>query len=535
MRPAPSIDGAFPFSGEKDLGDDKRMKSRLLKGMCFALFLFFSAGPAAAGALVYVPLDDRPYSLDRVIEVAQALKVEVLLPPAAFFRGQAGIPDFEGLFQWLAVNAKKEAFVIAADALLFGGLVSSRIHEIGEGEVSRRFEALEDFCSSLPKPQVALFGTLLRMPRESQGILDAEFNAKWAPQLFRLARLQTAASRGELSEEDLAAAERLLKTIPAPVLRSWAERRNRSLRAANRLLALRGSGGVDFVGIGLDDNVSPQLLEPEFRSMASVIGETPRDRSAIVPGVDQMGLLLFARMFLKGKPPQKVSLLFPPNAGREIRPNYSGFTPEESFQIQADVLGVKRVESPEEANLVLAVNLPGRDGTLEAASPVNTPVPDEHDRAFAAEIGRLLDAGKRVAVADVAFDNGADRSLMDALEKNGLLDRLAAYSGGNTADNSIGVALATGVLSGWIPEADRKKLLFARYLDDWGYQAVVRPKVVRKGPFAGQAASGTLEEQIRERLLSFSQEHLAGFGIVDFDVSYPWGRLFEIRITVKNS
>ncbi len=512
----------------------KRMKRRLLKVMCVALSLFFSAGPAAEGALVYVPLDDRPYSLDRVIEAAEALKVELLLPPAGFFRGQAGIPDFEELFQWLAANAKKEAFVIAADALLFGGLVSSRIHEIGEEEVSGRFEALEDFCSSFPKPRVALFGTLLRMPRESQGILDAEFNAKWAPQLFRLARLQTAASRGELSGEDLAAAERLLKTIPAPILRSWAERRNRSLRAANRLLALRGSGGVDFVGIGLDDNVSPQLLEPEFRSMASVIGETPRDRSAIVPGVDQMGLLLFARMFLKEKPPQKVFLLFSPHAGREIRPNYSGFTPEESFQIQADVLGVKRVESPEESDMVLAVNLPGGERTLEASSPGNTPVPDEHDRAFAAEIGKLLDSGKRVAVADVAFDNGADRSLMEVLEQTGLLDRLAAYSGGNTADNSIGIALATGILSAWMPEADRKRLLFSRYLDDWGYQAVVRPKVVQKGPFAGQAAAGSLEEEIRERLLSFSQDHLSGFGIVDFEVSYPWGRLFEIRITTKN-
>lgn len=511
-----------------------RFKKPLLKLLMLFVLLPFAAGPAAAGSLVYVPIDDRPYSLDRVIEAARALKVELLLPPAGFFRGQAGVPDFEELYEWLASNSMKDTFVIAADALLFGGLVSSRIHDLDEVEVARRFEALKNFCDSLQEPKVALFGTLLRMPRESQGVLDADYNAKWAPQLFRLARLQTAASRGDLSGEELAAAERLLKTIPVPVLRSWAERRNRSLRAAKRLLALHGSGGVDFVGIGLDDNVSPQLLEPEFRSMASVIGDAPRNQASIVPGVDQMGLLLFARMVLHEKPLQKVFLHFPSPLPLEMRPNYSGFTPEDSFEIQADVLGVKRVETPWEADLILAVNLPQGERTLEASSPKNLPTPDESDEAFAAEIGRMLDAGKRVAVADIAFDNGADRGLMEALRKEGLLNRLAAYSGGNTSDNSIGVALATGVLSAWMTEEDRKWLLFARYLDDWGYQAVVRPAVVPKGPFSGQAIAGRLEGEIRERLFSFSRGPLADFGIADFEVSYPWSRLFEIRITPKN-
>ncbi len=508
-----------------------RFKKPLLRLLTMVLLLPFVARPAFAGPIVYVPLDDRPYSLDRVIEAARALKVELLLPPAGFFRGQAGVSDYEDLFRWLASNSSQGAFVIAADALLFGGLVSSRIHDLDEEEVGRRFEALKKFCDSHQKPKIALFGTLLRMPRESQGVLDADYNAKWAPQLFRLARLQTAASRGELSGEELAAAERLLKTIPVPVLREWAERRNRSLRAANRLLALHGTAGVDFVGIGLDDNVCPQLLEPEFRSMASVIGEASRDRAAVVPGVDQMGLLLFARMVLHDKPRQKVCLLLPRSFGEKLQLNYSGFTPEESFEIQADVLGVERVATPKEADLILAVNLPQGERTLEASSPANNATPDESDEAFAGEIGRILDAGKRVAVADIAFDNGADRGLMEALRKEGLLTRLAAYSGGNTSDNSIGVALATGVLSAWMTEEDRKWLLFTRYLDDWGYQAVVRPAVVPKGPFAGQAVAGRLEGEIREKLQAFSQGPLADFGFADFEVSYPWSRLFEIRIT----
>ncbi len=506
---------------------------RSLTILLLLVFMAPCASPAGAQAIGYVPLDDRPYSLDRVVEAAEALGVKLLLPPDSFFRGQDGVSDFEGLYEWLASCPKEGAVIVAADAFLFGGLVSSRTNDLDEGEITRRFEALKGLVSLSPGQRFALFGTLLRLPRVSQGVLDADYNAKWAPQLFRLAGLQSAASRGILSADELAVAERLLKTIPPPVLREWANRRNRSLRFANRLLALHSSRGIGFVGIGLDDNVSPILLEQEFRSMAGTIGEIPRGQAAVVPGVDQMGLLLFGRAILEGKPQQRVASLFSLPSVKGGHPNYSGFSPKESLEIQAEVLGVRLVESRDEADMVLVGNLP-RDGrSWEASSPMNRPVPDEADRALCRTIEEILDSGKRVAVADIAFDNGADRGFMAALRERKLLDRLAAYSSGNTSDNAIGIALASGVMSKWMSDGQRKWILFARLLDEWGYQAEVRPAVVSKGPFGGQASSTALEADIRERLHAFSSIALSDFGPVEYEVSYPWGRLFEIRITRK--
>ena len=508
-----------------------KQNERILLALCLVGFLAWRAVAASAQSIVYVPLDDRPYSLDRVVEAANALRVRLLLPPETFFRGQEGIPDFEGLYEWLASHRKDGPSIVAADAFLFGGLVSSRTHELDQQEISRRFEGLRTLSSALSKPPFVIFGTLLRLPRQSQGILDAEFNAKWAPQLFRLARLQSAASRGLLSDEDLASAERLLKTIPVTVLKEWANRRNQSLRAANRLLALHSSRGIDFVGIGLDDNVSPLWLEQEFSSMASTIGNAPRCRAAVVPGVDQMGLLLFGRLFLEEKSPQKVYPFLPAPSGTDPRPNYSGFSPRESLEIQADVLGVQLVSGPEEADLVLVVNPPADGRTREASSPVNRRVAEPRDIALAREIEEFILSGKPVALADIAFDNGADNGLMEALRERKLLGRLASYSGGNTSDNAIGLALAGGVLSRWMPESQKKWILFSRLLDEWGYQANVRPAISSKGPFGGQASPGQLETRIHEQLLAFSQSVLEDFGAVDFKVSYPWGRLFEIRIT----
>ena len=495
----------------------------------------FGQADAASRTVLYLPLDDRPYSLDRVLEVAESLDARLLLPPYSFFRGRDGIPDFEGLYGWLAAHRQEGPAVIAADAFLFGGLVSSRTHDLGEEETIRRLEALRDLASSLPGKPFSLFGTLLRLPRQSEGILDAGYNAKWAPHLFQLARLESAASRGVLEGDDLAASERLLKAVPPEVLREWANRRNRSLRAALRLLRLYSHEGIGFVGIGLDDNVSPTWLEQEFQSMERIIADVPTARAAVVPGVDQLGLLLFGKILLEDKETQKVHPFFPVRPGSAANPTYSGFTPRQSLEIQSKVLGVRLAENPWEADLVLVVNTPAQGWTREASSSSNRPLPDAEDEALAEKIGSFLEAGKPVALADVAFDNGADNGLMEALRRRGLLGCLAAYSGGNTSDNAIGLALVTGTLARWMPASRRKRILFTRLLDEWGYQANVRAAVIPRGAFGGQVSPARLEKEIYEKLAAFSGSALAEFGTVDFEVSYPWGRLFEIRITGREN
>ena len=75
----------------------------------------FGQADAASRIVLYLPLDDRPYSLDRVLEVAEALDARLLLPPYSFFRGRDGIPDFGGLYDWLAAHRQEGPAVIAAD------------------------------------------------------------------------------------------------------------------------------------------------------------------------------------------------------------------------------------------------------------------------------------------------------------------------------------------------------------------------------------------------------------------------------------
>jgi hypothetical protein len=61
-----------------------------------------------------------------------------------------------------------------------------------------------------------------------------------------------------------------------------------------------------------------------------------------------------------------------------------------------------------------------------------------------------------------------------------MLTRLAAYNGWNTADNTIGFAIAQGMLERDTKKADQLQLMRERVLDDWFYQAVARRTITDK-------------------------------------------------------
>ena len=124
----------------------------------------------------------------------------------------------------------------------------------------------------------------------------------------------------------------------------------------------------------------------------------------------------------------------------------------------------------------MAVNTPFDGVTIEASNPKNTGTITEHTEKFVADVKRYLKQGKAVAVADIAYGNGADNALVRKLFEEEVAEKLAAYGGWNTAGNTLGFALGQGLLSKSMDTADLQSLLEIRYLDDWAYQANVRNK-----------------------------------------------------------
>ena len=134
-----------------------------------------------------------------------------------------------------------------------------------------------------------------------------------------------------------------------------------------------------------------------------------------------------------------------------------------------------------------------------------------------------------MAVVDVYFANGSDNTLMNLMNKNHLLDRLAAYNGWNTASNTIGYSIAQAILAPSMTQEDHRMMLDEQYLDNWGYQANVRKNIYRlqdsirtdKVRYSASVPERLQTEMVAE-LQSFAKEKL-GMDPRTVSADFPWG------------
>jgi hypothetical protein len=174
---------------------------------------------------------------------------------------------------------------------------------------------------------------------------------------------------------------------------------------------------------------------------------------------------------------------------------------------------------------------------------------DEADGPARRAAERLLAAAEGassvLAVADVRYANGADRAFVTAILERTTVGR-GTYAGWNTASNALGSAIAQAVAAhhgrrqptAGTPAAVRR-MVAARLLDDWGYQAVVRPRLAtlvreRGGDASALGAEAPiLEAAARRAFEEFVLPPLAaslGTGVVVRRITFPWDRLFESAI-----
>ena len=142
------------------------------------------SAPADEPVIAYVPLDDRPDNVERVVYLADSLGYELLLPEADDYRTaldsqplnengtQSG--DRADLFEW--VLAQEEAgcdrYILSLDQLLSGGLVNSRAMAaeepvtLSDGRTLGELELLEELIAVLAADEnnrVWLLDTVMRL------------------------------------------------------------------------------------------------------------------------------------------------------------------------------------------------------------------------------------------------------------------------------------------------------------------------------------------------------------------------------------
>jgi hypothetical protein len=276
----------------------------------------------------------------------------------------------------------------------------------------------------------------------------------------------------------------------------------------------------------------------------------------VYPGADEVGSVLFTRVFNRYKNyTPKVFVRYSSTLGGTVVPLYEDRPLNESIKYQIISIGGIMVTSASESDLLLAVHSPGKH-MIESAEQYYKDISFTtytNINEFIRYILYYSDTYKKpYAIADVAFSNGSDNEFMVFARQSGVFDRVCAYAGWNTSQNSIGVSLAHGVLCSYynsFKDNEEKLLLSTEFMmrniiSDWflmsnvihmfsamqnDYPEVDYYHVGENGEFVRNTMKDMIVNLINKEFKGVYKGRRIEFDIL----TLPWNRIFEIDFNLK--
>ncbi len=535
--------------------------------------------------IVCLPLDDRPVNYDYPRILAQMAGMSIDLPPREWLGNPWRPSQHNELIRWLEQTAATaDSAVLAIDTLAYGGLIPSRTSSESAAQVLSRLEMLKQLKAIHPSLQILVSSVILRISRANSAEEEKTYWATYGSRMFRLSYLEHKSALEEANSAECVERDELRAQIPTDVYDDYLQGRNRNHAINRAMLDWLANGIFDYLLFPQDDTADYGWNIAEARTLQGLIRARGLSEQAITyPGADEIGSLLLARAVCQQA-----------NYSPRIWPRYSSIQGPFSITAYEDrpihellkahlaPLNGIVAESPEESDLLLFINAPAEDQgaadlqwLVEEQQHTSVPHSMNDDEMFRRtrremttphrspeELVRAmrvaLDTKKPVALADVAFVNGADLSLGRILMKEDLAARLAAFGGWNTAGNTLGTVLAHGVirtlmLQGNVTsdqQATHLTFLFLRYLDDYVYQTLVRTQTAYESlPNLGltptferlpddmvSPVEAILQNRLAPHISSLRDLFLQHGPARDIQVTHlhlPWQRLFEIGFDVK--
>ncbi|OGN93242.1 MAG: hypothetical protein A2Z71_00905 [Chloroflexi bacterium RBG_13_50_21] len=542
-----------------------------------------------------LPMDDRPVNYDYPTYLARLAGYDLHLPLREWLGNPWRDSQPMRLVDWLDKEADSaDVLIIALDTLAYGGLIPSRISREPLDSVLERLTVLRKIKAKRSQLPILASSVILRISRANSSEEEKDYWAKYGSAMFRLSYLEHKIILGEASSHEQKERSKLSNHIPGDVYDDYRAGRQRNHQVNLRMIDWLAEGIFDFLLLPQDDTAEYGWNIAEAHTLQTTLrSKNITDRAITYPGADEIGCLLLASAVCQQaefKP--RVYPRYSSIHSASIVTSYEDRSIHELVKAHLTPMRGTIAASPEQADLVLFLNAPayaqgeaslqwliwkGMD-TLRADLPaslhaylaeveteptyritrreMDTPErsPEELVRALLVE----LKSKHPVALADVAFVNGADLTLGNLLMQHIEATHLVAYGAWNTAGNTLGCVLAHAVLrllaqrNGIDPDPVRAhyEFLFLRFLDDYYYQARQRsqcmledlPAMNLQPSMERLPASkfAAVEKRVRERMKLAGNEVESLFidaGVVKAvkveNIHLPWQRLFEVGFEVK--
>ena len=495
--------------------------------------------PAAEGQVIaYVPLDDRPDNVGRVVYLAESLGYVLEMPEADDYRTRLkGQPlnsngtqygDRADLFEWVLAQEENgcDRYVLFMDQLLSGGLVNSRSmaeHEdivLSDGTALTEYEAMEQLLTTLaadPDNRVWLLDSVMRLaPTVGYDPWDLDgYNAlrrygmQSRPELesmeFGLERTI------ELYGKDPGGSDYLAEDfgLTGEEVAEYLSARCRKLELADRMLWQLEQFGSEYypgldsenfhVLIGIDDSSQEDSIQKnEIAYLRSLL----RDGDALLSGVDDLAFKAVAKLYLEeiGWDGAAVSVKY--FGGTEDQPACAyDYQPLENIVAEHfDFFDLQEAEPGSEAMQLLVLTQPADEEKMA-----------EYYNALIRELNGARSGGLPTILID-AGNGRYGTAFHEALTEKAELGWLISYSGFLDMAIVTGTALSHGVARyAFLQQGEQTETTekaFARtladsILKDFCYKHIVRNDILSfvRGDLAGNADNFWQPDIDRDKVL----------------------------------
>jgi hypothetical protein len=500
---------------------------------------------------MFIPLDERPCNRDyplRLFDGNESFKI--ITPPIELLGYKKRAANIELIKKYVEENIEScDALIYSTEMLAYGGLLPSRIHEIdGNSLLSDYRKFVINIRKNNPKIKIFVSNLIMRTPRYNSSDEEPSYYEKYGENIFKIGWLKDKKERGETDEKSEDELNRLCSVTPRKYVDDFCNRRVKNLEINKTNIDLVNENVLDYLVIPQDDSAPYGFTAMDQKIIYSKIKRFHlQNYISVYPGADESGYTLLARAKQKLLGQQlKIFPIFSGEYGKTVIPLYEDRPLIETFKAHVNSCGAILVHTPEDADFVAAVNIPGKK-MIEAFDQRTMPeiTYDTYRglRSFIQEITELSKQNIPISIIDSAYSNGGDLELLSALDRNQLLLKLLSYRAWNTNANTTGSAISTAIVLFESNQEIKSKEVINCITDDVLYQSLVRKKITDS--FLGTINQnyfdlGNKAEIVREKAIDLIRNE--GLSVLPItwekkkieikSLQFPWNRMFEIKVNV---
>jgi len=490
-----------------------------------------------------IPLDERPcnYVFPQMIASSQQ-QISLKVPPKSLLGNKKQAAHTEKIAMFLKENIQNtDNLVLSIDMILYGGLIPSRLHSLTKEEALKRLQIIKELKELNPKLKIYAFHCIMRAPSYNSSEEEPDYYEDYGYALFRRKYLLDYQKRHGLLIEE----EKELQdiNIPQDIIDDYENRRDFNTMMNLEVVEYLEKGYIDFLVIPQDDSSPYGYTAISQKTVVDAVKSKHLNQKVMIyPGADEVALSLLTRAYheyMSIEP--KVYPFYASVLGPTIVPKYEDRPMYESLKSHIRVCKAKIVDSVQEADLILAINAPGKVMQESFVDENDLDMSYTSYRClldFVYRIQDYINEGYKVALCDSAFSNGGDFELVQYLDELHILGQLVSYAGWNTNCNTLGTTLSQAFI-GQVPCI---KNLCYRIIEDVFYQTLIRKEVVENdlvelglSYYDFKDQQYIVEQRIQNKLqIYFNSLNLSqDYQVIVKTIYMPWQRMFEIGMEIE--